>query len=307
MIKEIVLSALIFGTFNVAVQAQETTNSGQAVSATTEYAKNPQAVLMNLKEQPEHISSSLNILHAVSEAEYAIVSRAYIRDGDYYYFISSAPETISSSVLIETKEGQYQRSLVLAEDLAKFAAEALDKYSKTYAGTPIESYHQYAQEHMEALKGIHIQNNQVASQHKALFDESKDMERFMLELLTQFVQQDIQAEIKTLDAIGEVYTYMIDEAAANTLLSLAKPLANNNKMLTGFVEQLEKGYVGTLGFSVETGDVALSVATVDGSDIIEFVLGTEESKLRKPDENQIMTADEFTKMVGVDLFQQNIE
>ncbi|MBD3950049.1 hypothetical protein I4Q36_01995 [Tuanshanicoccus lijuaniae] len=310
MIKKLGLTALLLMTVGAKVYAQETTSVSQgtqAAAAPTYDFKNPEVILKTLKEQPEHISSALNLLHAVSEKDYAVVSRAYVRDKDYYYFISSAPETISSAVLIETKAGQYQRSLILAEDIAKFAAEALNNHPETYKDTPIEAYYQYAQKNIDAIRGVHIQNDEVAKQHQLLFTEAKDMEKFMIELFTQYIQQAEKPEVKMNEKVGEVYTYTIDEAASKKLLSLAEPMAKDNKMLTGFVNQLKKGYVGTLGFSVATGDIAMSVATVDGSEVIEFVLGMEESKLRQPDEGKVMTAEAFTKMVGTDLFQSDSE
>ncbi|HFI0464113.1 TPA: hypothetical protein ACGO1T_000782 [Streptococcus suis] len=263
----------------------------------------PEEILQTLLANPTKLSSGLNLLFTDDDVNYQGTSRAYIKDGDYYYFVTSAPETMSSAVLIETVDGQFDKSYILAQDLADYAAQALNQYPQAYADTEVEDFYIYAQENYQALMGLYIDNPQAFQIQSQLFQESLAIQQFILQLFQEFLSTEgLEPQITDTQEMGQIYTYTIGQEQAKVLADLAQPLSQADPILADFLAMFEAGYVGTLGFSLQTGDMALSIGMVDGSSVLEYVIGLEESTIKRPDPDRIIDLAAFKEMTGVDLF-----
>lgn len=282
------------------VPAQETTTFNTGVPSNF---KQPIEILDVFSEHPEKFSATLNILNANEANSYDVNTRAYIRDGKYYYFVTSAPGQISSSALMEINGTNYQQSYILVEDLAKYSAEALNLYPNDFVGTAIEQFYIYAQENPDKIQDVYIQNDALNEQYEQLLSDTKMVDDFFIQVFKQLLNESsIEPTIEEIENAGQIYSYAIDANVAQQLAEIAKPLVGDNEVLMPYFKMFEQGYIGTLGFSMGSGDMALSIASPNGAEVLEYVIGLETVTINEPNADKILTVEEFTRITGIDLF-----
>ena len=57
--------------------------------------------------------------------------------------------------------------------------------------------------------------------------------------------------------------------------------------------------MGMIGLSLKTGDIGLQL-TLEGQEIIHYSIGFDESTIHRPQNNKLMTYQEFNQWIGFD-------
>lgn len=298
------VSTLAFTNMNEVFAQETTANQTSVVEQRQNYQfESPQTIIEALQKKPENMAMSYSVSTADTETEYSTFNLSFVRDGDFYYYMTQWPGLLKSSALIITKDGKFDRSLVLAEDLAHYIAEGLNNFEEEYKDTEFEKFYVYAQNNIDKIRGVYVENDESTKAHQVIFSESQQVEGYLLSLMSELIKDEtLKPEVLETDEVGQTYQYTIDEEVAKKMATISERLSKGNEVLQPISNLFKMGFVGTLGFSLETGDISLSVATLNGVNVIEASIGMEESKVARPDDSKIMTVSDFNEMIGIDLF-----
>ncbi|UUX32979.1 hypothetical protein [Fundicoccus culcitae] len=265
---------------------------------------NPLSVIEALQSQPRYVSNGFNYLEAVNADEFAVRSLRYVRDGDLYYLMHSAPSTINSSVLIETNQGEFQRSLIPSDDLMAAMAEGLNNYPDLYAGTTVEAFYQYAQLNSDEISGLMIDNEYATAEHQLMYDEIRAVDDYFLTRLFDYFQTE-GVDFSTVETeVGEIYYYDVTQEnrdAFQALLLDGQDEANNDG-LEGVFEFFSQPFTGSIAISMDTASLSLSMINDDETHAVEYFIGLNQLAIAQPTDDQVITADAFNEMIGLELF-----
>lgn len=266
--------------------------------------KEPKELIKALQDSPENMSSIFNLMVSENGVDFTIDSLAAIKDRQLYYVLNQNGNVGGTNVLIQTDEkNNFKTSYYLAEDLANDAAEMLNNDYEQYKGTKIEDYYVYAQEHIDEIIGTYIEHPEANESNKSLLNRFNLNDRWMVELINQYVEKNKdRAEVHQTDQEGTVYVFNIDQKESKQLAEFAESIVEGTDETRHFSEELKKGYIGTMSFSMKLGEIALSLATEDTHNIIEYRIGLEKTTIKQPDSKKIISSQDFVKKTGIDIF-----
>lgn len=277
------------------IQAEETSTHYVSENQTdiSQY-KTPQDILTTLASGPNQMESSLNYLSTQDDQVYTSQTLSYLKDGDYYYF--SNTQAPLGRYLVETKQHVFQASYFLAEDLAIEAASRLNQSPEKYKKTEAEKYYLYAQEHGKDIRGLYLTQSQYQDQHEKSLQLAQKQDHYMITILLDFITTEEIDMKESRDANnGAVLTYTIGKKQTQKLAELAKKFEKDDQDLKQLSQSLQSEYVGTLSFSMMTGDVTLSIGALSGRHVLEYRIGISNNFIKPPQENRIQTVGDFNK------------
>ncbi|OFK61727.1 hypothetical protein HMPREF2811_02785 [Globicatella sp. HMSC072A10] len=270
--------------------------------------KDPQALLEALKNSPENKSSMFNLMESENGVDFTLDSLSVLKDNHLYYILSQKGNDGGTNVVIQTDEQEnVKTSFYLAEDLAKLAAERLNNDYEHYKDSSVEAYYVYAQEHIEDILGTYIEHSEANEANHALLQRLNSVDHWMLDLIAQYVEKNTnRAEVHQTDQEGTVYVFNIDQKESQQLAQLTQTLAEGTDETNRLTEELKKGYLGTISFSMKLGEISMSLATDDAHHIIEYHIGLEKATIKQPDAEKIISSQEFIKKTGIDIFADGL-
>lgn len=284
------------------IQAQETSLEAQQEEGGTRQFETAYEILEMLQTSPERYSSSLNYLRTEDDQEYTSQTLSYVKDGENYYFFNT--EEPLGRYIVKTQAGKFQASYFWAEDLAGEAARRLNENPDQYRGTEIEKYYVYAQEHGQELRDVYISQSQNQNQHQDSYELAKKQDQYLLKILTSFIQLEGVEAKESMDSDNTpVYTYIIGQDQTKAIGELAKKEAGNDRDLQTLSQTLQASYVGTLSFSMQREDLVLSIAAVNGSNVLEYRIGPSNLLIPPFKSDQIQTVKEFNQKTKTNLLQ----
>ncbi len=270
--------------------------------------KDPQALLEALKNSPENKSTMFNLMESENGVDFMLDSLSALKDNHLYYILNQKGNDGGTNVLIQTDEqNNVKTSFYLAEDLAKLAAERLNNDYEQYKDSSVEAYYVYAQEHIDDILGTYIEHPEVNGSNHTLLQRLNSVDHWMLELITQYVEKNTnRAEVHETEQEGTVYVFNIDQKESQQLVELAQSLEEATDETKRLTEELQKGYLGTISFSMKLGEIAMSLSTDDAHHVIEYRIGLEKATIKQPDAKKIISSQEFIKKTGIDIFADGL-
>lgn len=270
--------------------------------------KEPKALLEALKKFPENKSSMLNLMESENGVDFTLDSLSALKDNQLYYILNQKGNDGGTNVIIQTDEqNNVKTSFYLAEDLAKLAAERLNNDYEHYKDSSVEAYYVYAQEHIDDIFGTYIEHPEANESNHALLQRLNSVDDWMLELITQYVKKNTnRAEVHETEQEGTVYVFNIDQKESQQLVELAQSLVEATDETKRLTEELQKGYLGTISFSMKLGEIAVSLSTDDAHHVIEYRIGLEKATIKQPDAEKIISSQEFIKKTGIDIFADGL-
>lgn len=282
-------------------QAMETVDL-PAINEVTLEEGNPVSLIDALQNQPQFVSNGFNILEGISEEEFAVTSIGYVRDGEQYYVMQSAPFGINSSVLIETQEGEFTRSLISSDDLMAFMAEALNNYPDIYAGTVVEEFYQFAQSNGDEISGLMIENQFATAEHQAMYEEITTLDAVFLNTLRQYFETEGVEPAVVESEIGDILAYEIVAEAYPTFQEVILGQEADYPEVAYLFDFFEQDLTGTVALSMNTGSISLSFINAAGNNAVEYIIGLDQLSVFRPEDDQVVSADAFNEMIGIELF-----
>lgn len=322
-LKQFVLASLVihlFVSLSMTVVAQQTSEtsvtqvtqseSDQTVLTMDDEDNNAaHTALKKLSELPERFSATIQLLDLVKDSDYQATRRAFVKDGAYYYFESTAPDRLQSNLMLQTQDEKVQRVIISAKDLADAAAQALNDDDTKYAGTVIESYYQYAQMNLDEIEKLYIDEETSIEVHQELLDESVKIAQFITTVFLKLLEtQEIVGDVIEINESDEMYVYVVDEAVSKMLGEIAEQESTQiDEDMSEVLALLQAGYVGTFGIIASTGNFALSLASLNGQHVFEYFIGENQVEINWPSDEEIISKEAFISKVGVDVFSQTQE
>lgn len=319
-LKQFVLTSLVINLFmsvSITVFAQQTSETSvtqsdsnqEVLSMYEEDITTAQSVLKTLSELPENFSATIQLLDLVKDSDYQATRRAFLKDGEYYYFESTAFDKIQSNLMFKTENEKVQQVIISAKDLADAAAQALNEDDTKYVGTAVESYYQYAQANLDEIETLYIEEDNSTGVHQALLDESLKMTQFITTVFLRLLEtQEIVGDVIEVNESEKMYMYVVDEAISKMLGEIAEQeSAQIDEDMSEIVALLQAGYVGTFGVIASTGNFAMSLASLNGNHVFEYFVGDNQVEINWPSDEKIISKEAFISKVGVDIFTQTQE
>lgn len=265
---------------------------------------NPVSLIDALYAQPSYVTSGVNYLDAINDEAFAVRSLRYVRDGESYYLMLSAPETINSTILIETDKGKFKESYIPSDDLMASMAEGLNNYPDLYAGTAVEEFYQYAQMNSDSISGLLINNDYATDTHQLIFNEVQTIDAYLLSHLKQFFEVEGNDFTVVDSEIGDIYYYEVtgDNHEDFQTVMLEGQDDESSEEVQALQTFFSQDFTGSIAISMETGSISLSMLNDEGAQAIEYNIRLDQVAVARAEDEQVITADEFNEMIGIELF-----
>lgn len=265
---------------------------------------NPVSLIDALYAKPSYVTSGVNYLDAINDEAFAVRSLRYVRDGESYYLMLSAPETINSTILIETDKGKFKESYIPSDDLMASMAEGLNNYPDLYAGTAVEEFYQYAQMNSDSISGLLINNDYATDTHQLIFNEVQTIDAYLLSHLKQFFEAEGNDFTVVDSEIGDIYYYEVtgDNHKDFQTVMLEGQDDESSEEVQALQTFFSQDFTGSIAISMETGSISLSMLNDEGAQAIEYNIRLDQVAVARAEDEQVITADEFNEMIGIELF-----
>lgn len=269
-------------------------------------------ILEIMKDDSVQTASDYYLLDIKGE-DVKVVLRGYVSQDNIGYLTLQEPPFLPQTYLIETQENMITNAYLPMEQLANYAADAINMYPHVYASSPIEDFYVYVQENHEKIQGKFVQSNPEDDMLVSSYQEFLTINQFLKEVTIEFLET-YGSEL-TMETHDNLSTLILQEDVAQKFTEIFVAKLNEEPAMDHFENWAEQGIEGTMTINQETLEIGLGLLSDQGEGVtkgIEYYIQPVEQAITMPNADQVLDEQGLIDLTGsnvvndIDAFNQDV-
>ena len=278
-------------------ETEEISQEGQ-VESDSELFSQIKDIWQAIQESQTHLASDYYAVSIQGETIVVDAQGLLSKEGNCEFTTQKAP-LLPETYFIQVEDDKLMRQWVSLDSLINYVADAINTFPEQYAGSPIEDFYIYAQEHMGELEGKYVEVDlQETEDNYSSYVQINNFFKEVIDIYINEYKDAIQQDAKEIDG-GLIEMTLTPDI--NKIIQDVK----TNYPESAEIEQLTAAEVeGNLVINRDNNEISLSLLNEisQGEHYgIEFYIQVPQQDPMSPGEDEIMTQEELTRMVGFDV------
>lgn len=227
--------------------------------------------------------------------------------GDNYAYLSrNEPPYLPQSIMFEVDaEGTPQRVFVSLEDVMKYAADAMTIFPESYAGTVVEEFYQYSQEHAAELENKFVELD-LSEELLADYQEANQLNQWLLQAVASWMDTEGIDATRVSEEGADLFQIEQDEALHQQFNEIAQGKASDMNAIADFTGNFTEGYFGSVSFAYalnELGVALLNQPNETADTGLEYYLNIADVSFYPIEDEQILSQEAFEELLGFEFLQ----
>lgn len=227
--------------------------------------------------------------------------------GDNYAYLSrNEPPYLPQSIMFEVDaEGTPQRVFVSLEDVMKYAADAMTIFPESYAGTVVEEFYQYSQEHAAELENKFVELD-LSEELLANYQEANQLNQWLLQAVASWMDTEGIDATRMSEEGADLFQIEQDEALHQQFNEIAQGKASDMNAIADFTGNFTEGYFGSVSFAYalnELGVALLNQPNETADTGLEYYLNIADVSFYPIEDEQILSQEAFEELLGFEFLQ----
>lgn len=227
--------------------------------------------------------------------------------GDNYAYLSrNEPPYLPQSIMFEVDaEGTPQRVFVSLEDVMKYAADAMTIFPESYAGTVVEEFYQYSQEHAAELENKFVELD-LSEELLADYQEANQLNQWLLQAVASWMDTEGIDATRMSEEGADLFQIEQDEALHQQFNEIAQGKASDMNAIADFTGNFTEGYFGSVSFAYalnELGVALLNQPNETADTGLEYYLNIADVSFYPIEDEQILSQEAFEELLGFEFLQ----
>lgn len=255
--------------------------------------------LLNQLKNSQHYETKLTIVQTFSQDEFTASTREVLRQNNQWYVRLSAPNSVSSSVFLQTNDDESIEQMVLSlNDMMSYTADVMTQYPEHYEGTAVASFFNVFNEKPDEFVDRYIRSETNNLAYQALYEDTRSFEQFCYALIERWLEQLGQS------STDELLTYTVEEDRTEQLSALIDEIVAQYPTVAPLIEMIDGMFLGTMRFDTEKQEIGIGLITPQGA--IEYFIRKSDNTVPQLQESQIMTEAQFHELLGFEFFESSV-
>lgn len=290
------------------VEPEEETDSMQESEAEGSDEKEKKS-FKNPLDFVSHIESGLSqssghhVVFEIVNGETKSSQRSYLRDNDIYSIEDLGLDYLPYNVFLKVDKGELKEAYLSVDNLINYAQRMLEE-NPDAKDSVIEEFVDKSKDHLDELKGKAIQVEADTSDNQRAYS-IVELNELLLKVTKEWIQDEAVKEKGK--AMESGIAFELDETTGAIFEELVNQYKDDYLTLEPILSLFDEGYRGTVSFAYEKNEIGFGLVGGIDENIqkgLEHYVSLQPIKISLPEEDNILTPEEFHKIIGLDYLSE---